>query len=179
MPDSSLAPVDRNIAGTAIFIVPTGTDVVFQFPPRVTGESNSSIWPGQDAVSHQPVKIHMGSSGRSVNMEWEYIATDPSFSGVRIAEILRGLKAYFFKFEIEQYPLVKVKCGSSIPELTDFRLMNLQITHGQELVVSGEGFYPVHTKVAVTLELADTVSDESGVPKIDVDNLQSVNPRWY
>lgn len=182
MPDSSLTSFDASLADACEMTVLEGGKVKFQFAPRITNESNSSLWLEKDTWSIEPLRIHRGSSGRKLNMEWEYVATDTVFTGSAIASEIRKLKTYFFEFKRARYPVVEVKYTHVIPKKTPFRMRDLQVTYGPELVESGGDNYPLYSKVAIQLELATTVAgkaqgqkDKVVVPPL----VKSVVPEWY
>jgi hypothetical protein len=116
MPDSSLGSFDSNLASSCVFKTIEGKQLSFQFAPKFTSESNSSRWQEDDIYGIEPLRIFWGAAGRKVNMEWEYIATDIIFTGAKIAQELRDLKAYFFKFKVLEYPIVMVKYMHVLPE---------------------------------------------------------------
>lgn len=187
MPDSSLNTFDAKIVDSCKFTINTssGSDISieFQFAPKITSDSNSSEWLTEDVWSIEPLNIHKGSSGRKISMEWEYVATDPNFTGTKIAGILRKLKTYFFEYDqpATWYPIVKVQYTEVIPILTHFRLKDCQISHGPEITDQGGKLYHLYTKVSVKLELATNLANplSEGDPLIEIDPLKSVVPEWY
>lgn len=181
MADSSLAPVDRQIASKPNLSV-FGHQIPFQFPPKVVSESNSTNWKvSKDMLSFEPLKILGGMAGRTINVEWEYIATDNTFKGAFIAAILRNLKSYYFEFNAQNriHPTVSFQYGAIVPVAGHFRMMNVNITYGQELVIDGGDLYPLYTKVAIALELATTLGAKNGPDKIKAADLERLKPNWY
>lgn len=179
MPDSSLAAFDAQLAASASMTVLGAVKISFQFAPRVVSDSNSSEWLEQDLWGIEPLKIHKGSGGRKLTVEWEYIATDNQFSASNIATILRGLKSYFFLFKRGTYPVVKFKFSEVVPDAMNFRMMNCQITHGPEMVMSGGKFYPLYSKVSVNLELATKINVPGEPPKVSEPPLLGAQATWY
>ena len=186
MSDSSLVPFDKQLAEVVKFAVDVSgelIDIEFQFAPKITSESNSSKWIEVDSFAIEPIRLHKGASGRKVTIEWEYIATDSNqWNGKTISENLRNLKSYNFKFKPDFYPLVRVKYMHVLPEITDFRMEDVNITYSPELVFSGGDFYPLHTKVIVNLSLATSVNVkdlDAEQKKMAVQPLQPVIPEWY
>ena len=179
--DTSLVPIDRQIIGeVSLFVDPGGSNIEFQFPPRITNEANTSSWKEEDLWAIEPLKIHKGSGGKNLTMKWEYIATDPDWSGDKIAGMLRDLKTYFFEFSKERYPVVMLRYGEVIPVETNFRLMSCDITYSEELVMTSGFLYPLRTEVSCKLELATRVNDfKTGEDQLEVDPLGSAEPEWY
>ena len=185
MSDFSLSEEGRSIIDSCAFVLNNGHTVRFQFPPRVKSDSNSSNWKETDLWSIEPLKIHKGSAGRKVSMEWEYIASDPKWTVPLINTMLRNLRSYFFEFVKGVYPVAAVKCGGAIPVVTLFRIMDVNITYSDELINNG-GIGPLHYKVTVSLELATKLSTESGFEvaenqedKLDIQPLGKAQFGWY
>jgi len=197
MADSSLTVFDKKLVDSAEMLIFNNPDedIAFQFPPRITSDTNSSAWEEIDAWSIEMIRIHKGSVGRRINVEWEYIATDSFFTPKNISYYLRTLKQYFFKFERGVYPIVMFRYGYQVPMETFFRLRDLNITHGPEYII-GDNIngadkipYPLYTKVNVTLELAtngeagetavNSATKGSDVEKIKQPPLRKVPPEWY
>jgi hypothetical protein len=205
MGDSSLCEYDAALAGSAqlIIVSPVGSSfssgaasgqlggaglstntqnsgIEFQFAPTIVSESNGLNFQKTDLFSHEPLAILATATGRKINVEWEYFATDKNFTGKKIASILRTLKSYFFTFKFIRYPLVKFKYMYVLPVLTDFRMMSCNITYSPEKVNSGGGYYPIWSKVGIELELATTLSNPQKPPAKNVaPGLKPVRPDWY
>lgn len=182
MADSSLAPIDLKMATLPILSV-YGIKIDFQFPPKITGETNAWVVGEQEnLLSYGPLKVLAGMAGRTINVEWEYIATDNKFSGKIITGHLRNLKQYYFAFRAKGskqnaiHPVVQFKYGAVVPDLVNFRMMNLTITYGPELVVQGGDLFPLYSKAAIVLELASTLGPPD---KLLVPDLRRVEPAWY
>lgn len=181
MPDSSLIPFDRGLADLCKFNVLNKGEIKFQFPPRILSESNNSEWESKDAVAIEPIKIHRGSGGRKLSMEWEYLATDQSWTAKDVAKELKNLKRYFFDFELTKYPVCEISYTEVIPELIQFRLMSADITYSPEIVNSGGFYHPIHTKIAVSLELVTRISPGAnpGGDKVKQKPLKNAEFEWY
>jgi hypothetical protein len=183
--DFSLSQEGRSIIDECAFVLVNGKEVEFQFPPRVKSDSNSSTWEEQDLWSIEPLKIHHGSSGRRISMEWEYLASDPKWTVTEINTQLRNLRSYFFEFSRKTYPVAAVKCGGVIPIATKFRIMDVNVAYSDELIDNG-GIGPLHYKVTTTLELATNLS-KLGTPtdaekeqeKLNVQPLGKAQFDWY
>jgi hypothetical protein len=188
MSDSCLNQFDRKVVDLCSFYISLGSGdekIEFQFPPRVMSDQNQSEWMPIDVWGMEPLKIHKGSGGRKISMEWEYVATDHIFNGSKVASICRKLKSYFFKFPKawSYYPIVKIKYGEMIPDQITFRLMNVNMTHSPEMTDNGGIMYPIYTKVAISIEMVTDISDANskGKPKIKVHPLDTIKMKdnWY
>lgn len=178
--DSSLVQVDKDIVESAFLLVNEQYEIAFQFAPHVVREGNASRWKEKDVWGIEPLKIHTGSDGRKISVEWEYIATDSTFTGERIAKECRNLKSYFFEFKQDRYPVVEFVYTQILPDGPKYRLMNVDIAYGPELVKSGSEFYPLHTKVSIAIELATKINLGNQSPKVEEEPLPGqVNPKWY
>lgn len=183
MPDSSLIPFDANLANSISYVVKVGGGskrISFQFAPKILSETNSSRWMEQDILGIEPLRVFWGATGRTIMIEWEYVATDRTFTGSRIASILRDLKSYFFEFKKTTYPIVEVKYMEVIPIITKFRLRDVNITYSPEIVDNG-GQHPLHTKVSTKLQLATSVGSEAEQEAKLVNGalLPNVPSQWY
>jgi len=183
MPDLVLCEFDKNLTESAMMWVDLDGNrqqVNFQFPPKILTDTNNSSWMEIDVWSIEPLRIHTGSQGRRIGVEWEYISTDSTFTGKNIAENIRFLKRYFFEFKRDYYPLVWFKYGYAVPVETQFRLRDLATSFGPEIVKTGDDYYPLYAKVNVTLELAtDNKSRDENTAKVKESPLRGVTPEWY
>lgn len=183
MGDSSLVPFDREIADEVVFKVLQDKQIDFQFPPKIISDTNSASFEEKDIWSIEFLRIHKGSVGRRIQFKWEYVATDSKFNGPFIARTLRDLKSYFFEFQRVEYPVIEVDYTEIVPTVTYFRLRDVNIQHGDELVRNGGRPYPLHTKVSATLELATSLNHPEAGDNLDKVNVAPVNRpvdvRWY
>jgi hypothetical protein len=184
MPDTSLVQFDAIRASNARFKV-GGVNIRFQFAPKIISESNSSLWLEKDMWAIEPLRIHKGSSGRKLTMEWEYVASDRGFNCTAVAVEIRKVKKYFFEFSNKEYPVAIVKFSEVIKIATPFRIRDLNVTYGPELI-DNSGVHPLYSKVSVQLELATNLNTEesrssalSKDPKIDQGPLTGAIPDWY
>jgi hypothetical protein len=183
-PDSSLTSFDQTTIQGVTFTLFNGTQIYFQFPPKIVSEGNVSNWEEKDIWAIEPLRIHKGSAGRKLTMQWEYVASDSLWNCIRIPSMLRNLKSYFFTFKREIYPIVKIQFGNIIPIPMNFRIMDLDITYSEELISNppGSPIHPLYTKVSVNLTLATRVQQGGGgneVDKVEVDPLVPINTQWY
>jgi hypothetical protein len=159
--------------------------VKFQFPPKITSESNSAGWKPEDTQGYQPIQIHTGSSGRAIEVEWEYIATDNVFTPEFIALQLRNLKTYFFEFKFggvgTYMPVIAFKYTAIMPSEIKCRVTNASITYGPELVMQGGKYYPLYSKAAVSLVMHTQGAGDGKPPtqKFATNLAAEVKPEWY
>jgi hypothetical protein len=180
--DSSLVvcEYDQDLV-SAITMTVLDKPIEFQFAPKITSEANTSDWLEADLWAQEPLKVHKGSGGRKIAMEWEYIATDNVFTGKKIANILRTLKTYFFEFNRQppKYPLVIVSFTEVLPEKVPCRMTSLNITYSDEKIKQGGKYYPLYIKVSIQLELVTTANISGEKAKVDMPGLKPMNPQWY
>jgi hypothetical protein len=161
-----------------------GNNIEFQFMPKLKSESNTSTWEESDIWAVEPLKIHKGSGGKKLAMEWEYLASDEIWNCGKVAKTLKNLKTYFFEFTRETYPTAKIIYGTSIPSPTYFRIMDVSITYSDEIIFNN-GMHPLHSRVSVSLELATNVNEPGGKQSSDAEGKLPVDPLsaaifdWY
>lgn len=195
MADSILAPFDAEVTDSVILKIggkPGSTQIRFQFPPKITSDAKTSNWKSVFQASWEPLKYYWGSEARKVTLEAEWIATGRGlFSGPVIAAQLQAVKRYFYAATVGKgpYPLVLLTAYEIVQGPAPFRLMDYSTSFGPELVKSGgdtgsAGFYPLYSKMTLSLELATTVSGTPGEgvvvkkPKIKVGDLKPLQPKW-
>jgi len=190
MPDENLIPFEKALLCDIELIMPKsglgagGGKVKFQFPPKIISESNSINWSEIAVFSSEPVAIARGATARQVQMEWEYIATSDVFTGAKIAEELRRVKLYFVT-NAEKFPTVMVRYGEILPELIPFRLMDVNIQYGPELVIHQSKPYPLYSKCTLTMKIATNLTITDKKKKKGDKNkvkqggqLQTFKPKW-
>jgi len=192
MADSMLNEFDTELAMKAMVENRCNADPIrinFQFPPRIVSESNSSNWLSEDVWAIEPIKIHKGSEGRKVTMEWEYIVTNGDWTGEKISKIMINLKKYFFEFTDNIYPTMTIQYTCVFPSPTPFRLASVNITYSPEIVKTGDTYWPLQTKISCNLELCTRVqsdiSPRKGKSAKDVEGKMTIKPLeladtgWY
>jgi hypothetical protein len=189
MSQSQLISFDQKLLKSAEMIIQpkAGVEkiVIFQFPPKITSESNSVNWKSQETQGYQPIQIHSGNSGRAIDVEWEYIATDNVFTPEFIALQLRNFKTYFFEFKFggvgTYMPVIKFKYTGIMPDGMKCRVVNGSVSYGPEMIMQGGVFYPLYSKATVSLVMA-TQGGGEGHPPVQAfaTNLPAtVKPEWY
>ncbi len=184
--DESLDVYDQQLTDSALFFLalagPNAVQIEFQFPPRLTNESNSAEWETSDLWSIENLKIHKGSSGRKLSLEFEYLASSSIWNPDKISANLRALKSYYYEFQEDKYPLVRLKYSAVVPIMTDFRLMNVNATYSKEIFGLGVSSHPLHTQVVCALELSTNLQgggSHAPDPKQTQYPLIKVEPLWY
>jgi hypothetical protein len=166
MPDSSLTAFDKRLAEDVTLEIVSnqggggsGSKIEFQFAPHIVADSNSMNWTEDAIFGPQPLSFTTGASSRRISLEYEYIATDNKFSPEFIAEQLHSVKKYFYEFRPNLMPIIWLQYTGVIPIRTPFRLLDINIQHGKEMVSAGRRgppqflFYPLYTKVTLTMRL--------------------------
>lgn len=202
MPGTGLTNFDFQLAGSVIFRIRGRGgglfDVPFQFPPKITNETKTSNWDEQNIASFEPLKIYMGSGPRALTFEAEYIATDdPSigdFTPSNIASILRSVKEYYYAASVSEqtrtaYPAVDLQIYQIVPELASFRMMDLSLSYGEQLVVEsqanefapvdGTEAFPLYSKMTVRLELVTRGSFTDKEAKLETSPLKLMKEVWF
>jgi len=190
MSQSQLTAFDQKLLESAQLSVEpalgTAYKIDFQFPPKIVSEANSALWKPFATMGAQPVSIHEGSSGRAVQIEWEYIATDNVFTPEKISKMLQTLKAYFFEFNFgaqgEWMPVLVFKYSGIIPDKITFRVENISITYSPEIIMQNNIFFPFCSKVSASLMMVTAGGGKGGQPAVMefAQNLRrEPKPEWY
>ncbi len=180
-PNYGLTQFDQKLITKISFVLNNNQGKIdFQFVPRITSESNNSLWHEENMAAIEPLKTVMSAGGRKINMEWEYLATDGVWDCARVGNTLRKLKSYFFEFKQKPYPVAIIKYTHVIPENINFRIADVNISYSNE-IVENNGFHPLHTKVVVSLEMATTINyPGTGKPgKLKIEPLKPAVFNWY
>lgn len=190
MSQSQLTSFDQKLLESAeLYITPSAGKrykIDFQFPPKIISESNSATWKPDNVMGAQPINIHEGSSGRAMIVEWEYIATDNVFTPKNIAKMLQMLKSYFFEFDFGKVgswmPVIIFNYSGVMSGNPSFRVINTSITYGPEMIAQDGVFFPLHSIVNISMELATQGAGKGGTPATQsfARNLRrEPKPEWY
>lgn len=182
-PDSILCPFDAK-ALQSVSMTVLGTPIAFQFLPKINTETNSVPFKenAQGLASIHPVRTYVGAGGRQIQTSFEYIATGNVWTPKIIAIELRKIKTYFYKPEgYTKAPLVTYQHGEQLPIPTDFYMLNINITHGDNYVAPTGELFPLYTKVEMSLALATSqkLAGGKGERKEDAQGLKDCPPAWF
>ena len=155
--------------------------IPLQFPPRITSDSKSADWTEIPKGSWEPQAIWKGASARRITLEITYIVDGTDFKALEIATITKTFKGYFYRAIPEgdnKIPIMKLKMYDHIGEEMpgDFRLHNVNITHGETIINDGDGVFPLLTKITLEASLTTQIG---GI--VDIPTLQNkpFSPDWY
>ncbi len=143
----------------------------------VTGSANGRMGNGAGSSFGGPTVGGSISSGNQWNTKF-------------IAQVTKQVKAYFYRSIAagDNIPILNVRFynhvgeGSGGPE-ANFRLTDVNITHGETLINDSQGVFPLFTKIRMTALLTTqlrTGDDTNGnVPKFDVAVAPKPKAQWY
>lgn len=144
-----------------------------QFPPRIVSDTKSADWKEDPKFSYEPIVLFQGSAPRKISMEIVYIVDGGQFTASTIAILTKKIKGYFYRTIKggSAIPIVKIRfydhVGKTIP--ADFRLLDVNIAHGETLIKDKDGIFPLMTKITINAAL----TTQAGPPgKQNVGNLQ-------
>lgn len=155
--------------------------VKLQFPPRIVSDTKSADWKEDPKFSYEPIVLFQGSAPRKITMELVYIVDGQQFTAQTIANITKKIKAYFYRTIKggSKIPIVKIRFYAHVGQVVpaDFRLLDVNITHGDTIIKDKDGVFPLLTKITINAAL----TTQAGPPgKQNVGNLQAKPPvDWY
>jgi hypothetical protein len=127
--DPGLCPFDKKVVNQAVLEIfgsdQKGTNIPFQFPPKVTSDKKDAEFDSKSLMRHEPFKLYKGSSARALTVELEYICSDSkNFNPKKVAQIERDIKSYFYRAntgfgEVKskpRYPKVRFRAYEVVPE---------------------------------------------------------------
>lgn len=157
------------------------TPLPLQFPPRITSETKSADWNEIYKGSWEPQAIWKGASARKITLELTYIVDGAQFGTQEIATITKQVKGYFYRAipeDSNSIPRMTLKMYNHVGEELpgDFRLHEVNITHGESIIQDGDGVFPLLTKIIMTASLTTQIG---GI--VDINTLQTspISPDWY
>lgn len=182
MADFILAPIDQQLAqAVSIDFVDSPTPVsgfplgagrlLLQFPPKILSDSKSANWEEKPLASFEPLSMWMGAAARKITMEITYVVSGDSFSTAQIAFYTKKVKAYFYRGldkGANDIPIVKLKfydhVGTQSP--ADFRLLDVNITHGETIIKDSKGVFPLLTKINISAALVTQAEGKQHISKL-------------
>lgn len=188
--------LDRDTVGLprdgAISVGDKGAGVIpFQFPPRITGDSKDNKWTDiHNTHAWEPVKMWEGSNARRITLQAIYVATGSTINGVswtpaNVALVTRAYKQYFYSQPGDRvFPAVELKMYEHVPQSAQgnakFRMMNVNIKPGSEIIVVEGAIFPLRVEVDITLEQTTRIVKDDGEAKLEHGNLPDFPPQdWY
>ena len=133
-----------------------------QFPPRIVSDVKTADWKEDNKFSYEPILTFQGSAARKITIEIVYIVDGQEFTAQTIAILTKKVKGYFYRTIKggKGIPIVKMKfyahAGQTIP--ADFRLIDVNITHGETIIKDKDGVFPLMTKMTITAALTTQAS---------------------
>lgn len=156
-----------------------------QFPPKVLKDGKTANFKEQNAQSYEPFKLYSGSGPRILVIECQWVAGG-QFPPSTIQNTLGNVKGYFYTgylgSGVVTYPAVIItKLYQIINTRTSWRMTNLDITYSEELVQINSQYFPLHSKMTMSLESATQLGNIGGGDTlIPAANLESApSPQWY
>lgn len=175
----------------AITVPGKGAGVIpFQFPPRVTGDSKDNRWQTvHDSFAWEPVKMWEGSNARRISLSAVYVATGATTNGVvwtpaNVALVTRAYKQYFYSQPGDKiFPAVELVLYEHVPVgngNAKFRMMNVNVKPGSEIIKVDGSIFPLKVEVDITLEQTTRIVTDDGEAKLEQNNLPDFPPQvWY
>jgi hypothetical protein len=150
-----------------------------QFPPRIVSDTKSADWMETFKASFEPILTYKGAAARKISIEIIYIVDGGQFTAATIAIHTKKVKGYFYRNLQggKAIPIVKIKfydhVGKTIP--ADFRLIDVNISHGETIIQDKDGVFPLMTKIAITAALTTQIEQNQ-----EIGTLQNVPiGDWY
>ena len=148
-------------------------------------DSKSANFTEKNAQSYEPFKIYAGSSPRALSLEFQWVAGG-QFPPTTIQQTLSNVKSYFYTGYLGSgvltYPAVIItRLYALIDTETSWRMTNLDIAFSEELIQIGGQYFPLHSKMTMSLESATQLGKiGGGETLINASNLQAApSLQWY
>lgn len=144
---------------------PGGARIPIQFPPHIVDDTKSANWVEEGVASYEPITIWHGALARKIAVELTYIVTGGQFTTVTIPQIAQNFKAYFYRsINSTRAPIVKMTIYNhmTVPNST-WRLLDVNISHGETIINDGSGIFPLMTKIKVNAALMTNITNKMNV----------------
>lgn len=161
-----------------------GSDIPMQFPPKFASDGKSGNWRQIDVSSYEPLVIFSGANARAISIELTYINDGGEFDGARIAGIEKMIKSYFYR-RIEDStsntPVIEIRrlYGAVNPagnEKTTWRLKDVDIQHGDGIILSSNGAFPLSSRITMNLETYTQMGGRGGGSNISAAGSAAATP---
>lgn len=157
-----------------------------QFPPKLLRDSKSANFKESNAASYEPFKVYSGSNARAISIEFQWVVGG-NFTASKIWDTVNGVKSYFYTgylgSGLEQYPAVIINDFYNYihDQRTSWRMTNLDISFGEELIGVNNNWLHLHTKMVMSLESATQLGRIGGGESLlQADNLEKApKVAWY
>ncbi|MEM3000618.1 MAG: hypothetical protein QXU32_00670 [Nitrososphaerales archaeon] len=177
----SLARIDNELA-QSVFIefvespspvsgFPIGPGILpLQFPPLIIRDSKRANWDEQPLPTYEPQTMWKGAEARNITIKIVYIVSGGMFNTSAISILTKNVKAYFYRTMTGEstIPIVKIRfynhVGRQIP--ADFRLLNVNIDHGETLIKDNFGVFPLRTDITLDAALTTRVENKQHLRKL-------------
>ncbi len=190
------------------FADPTNTDnitgyimLMFQYPPKVTGDSRKATWKEETNIpgTTEPIVLFASSGPREISIAFSYIYNKEPVTGgggvwdaVKIQEQLRLCRGYFQRVTAlarQRNLAIWAKFwGIGGQNWMTFRMLNLDIKYSETLIrekddLNGKNAFPFRTDVTMTLatwtqNLAEGAPPDRANQRLPF--LESrLTPEWY
>jgi hypothetical protein len=157
--------------------------IALQFPPKITSDGKSAFWQEDNRYGYEEFALWLGSSGRAVNIELNYVVWG-SFDQQKIHDEIGKIKRHLYVgagkltpfnskipfFFIEGWKTID---GSKKP--VPFRLKSVSISYSREYVGSGNNYWPLHTKVDIACKMFTRSGMTAGQTKFKEENFDGIH----
>ena len=158
--ESSIVSIEQKMLDDWLLRMPDGTEIEFQFPPRIPQDSRTGEWQEKVKPAPEPFAKFIGPTARTLTLEWTYIIDfDDNFTVDKVTDQLKAIRNYFYEGvnESGKKSVVKVKFAAhGGDEEMSARLEDLSIKHGSAYIKSFgsvSSFHPLRTDISVTVKL--------------------------
>jgi len=167
------------------FIAGKVTDIIFQFPPKVTADGKKTLWKARDKTraAFEPIVTWDGADPRAITVEMTYVVSGTPWTAQRIMELAREFKRYHYgkigaKATVH---IIEMKLFDSIVGANGkFRIESTSIKYSPQLVTSGDVIWPKVTTITIACLHMSRVKVTDGIAKLDVKGLDDLpRPEWY
>lgn len=152
---SIISTIDRDLASAAVLRL-QDSNIIFQFPPKVTNDSRRGNWSEENIMGDEPYALYMGSDSRNITMEWTYIVGMNRWTSDMVHTQLKRLRGYFSRMQQNGFKSLVAHLrlwDIGGDQLMTARILDVSISHGKSLIGRPDVAFPLRTDVKIDVKL--------------------------
>lgn len=157
MPRSRTQADDLLCTTAGLRVQVAGTNIEFQFPPKVRDNSRDGTWKEErTGVPFEPIFVYEQGNPRKISLEFKYIFDNIDWTVSRIQKQLNLLRKYFVNPSVNiptaAALVVQVRIwGLGGNTQASYRLQSVGIKHGDTMIGTDQSAFPLLTDVTLQL----------------------------
>lgn len=176
-----IASHDRALSRSASLRFGDGTNVLFQYPPKVLGDGRKGTWDEPEVRATEPVAIFAASSPRNIVLQITYIYDGMQWGCDTIRQQVNNIRGYFQRIKDQNtrnrnlIVYLKLWCIGGLNELS-FRMRSCDVKYSETMIMEGDSSSAWPLKTDITLDLCVWTKDGNQ----SLEGLKdTVPPDWY